>query len=43
MRIALDNGFCRCLSLKVVPDLVTDRWEKDNEIHFLKRGTKVWL
>lgn len=43
MRTASDDGFWRYLSLKVVPDLVTDRWDKDNEAHFWKRGNKIWL
>ncbi|MBU3217453.1 hypothetical protein LL033_05135 [Clostridium estertheticum] len=43
MRTASDDGFWRYLSLKVVPDLVTDRWGKDNEAHFWKRGSKIWL
>ncbi|EES50930.1 hypothetical protein NE172_03610 [Clostridium botulinum] len=43
MRTASDDGFWRYLSLKVVPDLVTDRWGKDNEAHFWKRGNKIWL
>ena len=43
MRTASDDGFWRYLSLKVVPDLVTDRWGKNNEAHFWKRGSKIWL
>lgn len=43
MRTASDDGFWRYLSLKVVPDLVTERWAKDNEAHFWKRGNKIWL
>jgi len=43
MRTASDDGFWRYLSLKVVPDLVTDRWGNSNETHFWKRGSKIWL
>lgn len=43
MRAAADDGFWRYLSLKVVPNIVTERWGKDNESHFWKRGTRIWL
>ena len=34
LRLAADDGFWRYLSLKVIPDVVTKRWGKDNESHF---------
>lgn len=43
MRTAADDGFWWYLSLKVVPDLVSYRWGKDNDAHFWKRSTKIWL
>lgn len=43
MRIAADDGFWMYLSLKVVPDIVSKRWGKDNESHFWERSTRIWL
>lgn len=42
MRTAADDGFWWYISLKVIPDIVSDRWGKDNEVHFWKRSTKIW-
>ena len=43
MRVAADDDFWRYLSLKVVPDLVAQRWGKDNESHYWSRSTRIWL
>ena len=43
MRVAADDDFWRYLSLKVVPDLVAQRWGKDNESHYWSRPTRIWL
>ena len=43
MRLASDDDFWRYLSLKVVPDIVSDRWGKDNETHFWSRPVRIWL
>ena len=43
MRIASNDGFWRYLSVKVVPDVVTQRWGKDNHSHFWSMPTRIWL
>lgn len=43
MRMASNDDFWRYMSLKVVPNLVSDRWGKDNESHFYERTTRIWL
>ncbi len=43
MRIASYDDFWRYLSLKVVPDVVSQRWGKDNESHFWSRSTRIYL
>ncbi len=43
MRVAANDGFWRYLSLKVIPDVVTQRWGKDNESHFWSHPTRIWL
>lgn len=42
MRVATDNGFWRNVSLSIIPDVVADRWGKDNESHYWKRSTRIW-
>ena len=42
-RIASDDGFWRYLSLKVVPDLVGERWENTNEDHYYSKPSRIWL
>ena len=42
-RIAEDDGFWRYLSIKVVPDMVAERWGKDNSEHYYARPTRIWL
>ncbi len=43
LRVMSNEGFWRYLSLKVVPDIVAERWEKDNEAHYYIRSTRIWL
>ncbi len=43
MRTAADDGFWRYLSVKVVPDVVAQRWGRDNESHYWSRNTRIWL
>ena len=43
MRIASNDDFWRFLSLKVVPDVVSQRWGKDNASHFWSRPTRIYL
>ena len=43
LRVAANDDFWRYLSVKVVPHIVADRWGKDNEEHFWKRSTRIWL
>jgi hypothetical protein len=43
MRMASDDGFWRYMSLKVVPDLVADRWGKDAEDHYWAKPSRNWL
>lgn len=42
MRIASDDGFWRYLSLMIIPDIVSDRWGKENEAHFWARSTRIY-
>ncbi len=43
MRVAANDGFWRFLSVKVVPDVVAQRWGKDNDSHFWSQPTRIWL
>ena len=43
LRMASNDDFWRYLSLKVVPDLVSERWGKDNKSHFYERASRIWL
>ena len=43
LRTAADDGFWRYLSVKVVPDIVAQRWGKDNSDHFWSKPTRIWL
>jgi len=42
-RIAADTDFWRYLSVMVVPDIVAERWSFDNEDHYWKKPTRIWL
>lgn len=43
MRVASNDGFWRYLSVMVVPDIVAQRWGKDNSDHFWSKPTRIWL
>lgn len=43
LRVAANDGFWRFLSVVVVPDVVAQRWGKDNESHFWSQPTRIWL
>ena len=42
-RVAENDGFWRYLSIKVVPDMIAQRWGKDNAEHYYARPTRIWL
>lgn len=43
LRVAANDDFWRYLSVKVVPDVVAERWGKDNESHFWSKPARIWL
>lgn len=43
LQIASDDGFWMYLSIKVIPDVVAERWGNENESHYWKRSTRIWL
>lgn len=43
LRTASDNGFWRYLSIVILPNLVAERWGRDNEDHFWRKPTRIWL
>ena len=43
IRVAANDDFWRYLSLKVVPNLVANRWGKDNESHYWSKPARIWL
>lgn len=43
LRVAANDGFWRYLSLKVAPDVVAQRWGKDNEDHYWSKPTRIWF
>ena len=43
LRIAANDGFWRYLSVKVAPDVVAQRWGKDNDDHFWSKPTRIWF
>ncbi len=43
MRTAANDDFWRYMSVKVVPDVVSERWGKDNESHFWSKPARIWL
>lgn len=43
LRIAANDGFWRYLSICVVPDVVAQRWGKDNADHYYSKPTRIWL
>ncbi len=43
MRVAANDGFWRYISLIVVPDVVAQRWGKDNDSHYWSMPARIWL
>ena len=43
LRTAANDGFWRYLSICVVPDVVAQRWGKDNADHYYSKPTRIWL
>lgn len=43
LRAAANDDFWRYLSIKVVPDVVADRWGKENESHYWSKPARIWL
>ena len=43
MRIAANDGFWRYLSLAIAPDVVAQRWGKDNSDHYWSKPTRIWF
>lgn len=43
LRVAANDDFWRFLSIKVVPDVVAERWGKDNESHYWSKPARIWL
>jgi len=43
LRVASNDGFWRYLSVCVVPDVVAQRWGKDNSDHYYSKPTRIWL
>lgn len=43
LRAAANDDFWRYLSIKVVPDVVAERWGKDNESHYWSKPARIWM
>jgi hypothetical protein len=43
LRVAANDGFWRFLSVKIVPDIVAQRWGKGNHSHYWSQPTRIWL
>lgn len=43
LRVASNDAFWRYLSVKIVPDVVAQRWGKDNDSHFWSQPSRIWL
>lgn len=43
LRAAANDDFWRYLSVKVVPNVVAERWGKDNESHYWSKPSRIWL
>jgi hypothetical protein len=43
LRAAANDDFWRYLSVKVVPNVVAERWGYDNESHFWSKPARIWL
>lgn len=43
LRAAANDDFWRYLSVKVIPDVVAQRWRYDNESHYWSKPARIWL
>lgn len=43
LRAAANDDFWRYLSIKVIPDVVAERWGYDNESHYWSKPARIWL
>lgn len=43
LRLAADDGFWRYLSLIVIPNVVGERWGKNNDSHYWSMPGRIWL
>lgn len=43
LRVASNDGFWRFLSVMIVPDVVSQRWGKDNDSHFWSQPSRNWF
>ncbi len=43
LRVAANDGFWRFLSVIIAPDVVAQRWGKDNDSHFWSQPTRNWF
>lgn len=41
-RLACDDGFWRHLTLRVIPDLVGQRWGNSNADHYYTKPSRIW-
>jgi hypothetical protein len=41
-RLACDDGFWRYISLKVIPDLVGERWGNEQADHYYAKPSRIW-
>ncbi|MBR6933421.1 MAG: hypothetical protein IKH49_08985 [Bacteroidales bacterium] len=42
LRLASDDGFWRHLALRVIPDLVGERWGESNADHYYAKPSRIW-
>ena len=43
LEAAANDDFWRYLSIKVIPDVVAERWGYDNESHYWSKPARIWL
>lgn len=43
LRMASDDGVWRFLAVCIIPDIVADRWGKDNDDHYWAKPSRNWL
>ena len=42
LRLASDDGFWRYIALRVIPDLVGERWGESNVDHYYAKPSRIW-